>query len=220
MRINPTVILVFLYSLSSFKVAGYDCRVEISWTTEAELDNQGFILERSFYEEKDFIQIASYESVEALIGAGNSSVKRTYHFTDTSVFNGLTYWYRLIDVSVNGVRTVHQPLSASPTYPIDTIDPPPVKTEETKLESFKLYQNSPNPFNPSTVISYQLPEINYVELNIYNALGQKMVTLISEKQNAGQHRVTWDAIGFTNGIYYYHLKAGEFEEVRRMVLVK
>lgn len=86
--------------------------------------------------------------------------------------------------------------------------------------SFSLKQNYPNPFNPSTVISYQLPVISDVEVSIFNLLGQKVVTLVSEKQNAGQHRVQWNASGFASGIYYYSLKAGEFQQVRKMVLLK
>jgi hypothetical protein len=89
-----------------------------------------------------------------------------------------------------------------------------------KPETFNLYQNYPNPFNPITMINYQLPITNYVELSIYNHLGQKVVTLIDEQQNAGYHQVQWDASGFASGIYYYRIEAGKFKASQKMLLVK
>jgi hypothetical protein len=88
------------------------------------------------------------------------------------------------------------------------------------LSSFNLYQNYPNPFNPSTMISYQLPMTSEVELSIYNILGQKVQTLVLEKQNAGNLQVEWDASGFSSGIYYYKIEAGEFQDVKKMVLLR
>ena len=86
--------------------------------------------------------------------------------------------------------------------------------------SFMLDQNYPNPFNPSTTITYQVPNPAEVELSIYNLLGQKVATLVSKKQPAGQYQVEWDASGLASGIYYYMIKAGEFRQVKKMVLVR
>ncbi len=88
------------------------------------------------------------------------------------------------------------------------------------LTSFSLKQNYPNPFNPATVISYQLPVISNVEVGIFNLLGQKVVTLVSEKQKAGYHQVEWNASGFASGIYYYQITAGEFQDVKKMILLR
>jgi len=85
---------------------------------------------------------------------------------------------------------------------------------------FHLGQNYPNPFNPTTIINYELPITNYVELSIYNLLGQKVTILLSEKQNAGYHQVVWDASRFSSGVYYYRIEAGEFQDVKKMVLIK
>ena len=96
-----------------------------------------------------------------------------------------------------------------------------VKPEDNILpEKFMLSQNYPNPFNPSTIINYQLPITNHVELSIYNTLGQKIVTLVSENLHAGHYQVEWDATGFSSGVYFYHLRAGELNEVRKMVFLK
>jgi hypothetical protein len=85
---------------------------------------------------------------------------------------------------------------------------------------FDLIQNYPNPFNPSTMINYQLPMANDVELSIYNLLGQKVATLVSDRQAAGYYQVEWDASGYASGIYYYRLVAGEFIEMKKMVLLR
>jgi hypothetical protein len=85
---------------------------------------------------------------------------------------------------------------------------------------YSLEQNYPNPFNPITIINYQLPMINDVELSIYNILGQKVATLVSERKQAGYHQIEWNASGFASGIYYYRIEAGEFHDVKKMVLLK
>jgi hypothetical protein len=90
----------------------------------------------------------------------------------------------------------------------------------TTPASFVLNQNYPNPFNPVTVVSWQLSVGTEVYLSVYNVLGQKVATLVSEKQKAGYHQVEWDASGFASGVYFYILKAGEFRDVKKMVLIK
>jgi endonuclease/exonuclease/phosphatase family metal-dependent hydrolase len=85
---------------------------------------------------------------------------------------------------------------------------------------FRLYQSYPNPFNPSTIINYELPITNDVELSVYNALGQKVITLVAERQAAGSYQVEWDASEMASGTYYYRIRAGEFVDVRKMVLIR
>ena len=86
--------------------------------------------------------------------------------------------------------------------------------------NFILEQNRPNPFNPTTVIGYQLSALNNVQLSIYNLLGQRVVTLVNERQPAGIYTVEWNATGFASGVYYYSFEVGEFRSVRKMVLVR
>jgi len=86
---------------------------------------------------------------------------------------------------------------------------------------FILEQNYPNPFNPMTAISYSLFEISNVELSIYNLLGQKVATLVSARQPAGNYTVEWDASGMTSGLYLYKLTVGQnVSQTRKMVLVR
>jgi subtilisin family serine protease len=87
-------------------------------------------------------------------------------------------------------------------------------------EHFSLSQNYPNPFNNSTMINYQLPMTCEVYLSIYNILGQKVATLVAEKQQVGSYKVAWDASKVASGVYLYRLKAGSFTEVRKMAIMK
>ena len=86
---------------------------------------------------------------------------------------------------------------------------------------FALYQNYPNPFNPKTIINYELAITNDVELTIYNLIGQKVATLVSERQSAGIYQVEWDASGFASGIYFYRLQTdGGFFQTRKLMFIK
>ena len=91
--------------------------------------------------------------------------------------------------------------------------------------TFELQQNYPNPFNPSTVISYQLPQNELVNLEIYNALGEKVRTLVNETQDTGKYDVIWDGKNnfgnqLSSGIYLYRLTAGNYVKVMKMVLLR
>ncbi len=92
--------------------------------------------------------------------------------------------------------------------------------EEQIVQAFELLQNYPNPFNPRTIISWKLAVGSKVDLSIYNVLGQKVATLISEKQPAGSYKVEWDASGLTSGIYFYRLTAGDLSWTRKMIYLR
>lgn len=84
---------------------------------------------------------------------------------------------------------------------------------------YKLEQNYPNPFNPTTVINYQLPVSNYVKLVVYDLLGQEVLTLVNEKQAAGNHKVVFDGSNISSGVYFYKLTAGnDFTETKKIIL--
>jgi hypothetical protein len=87
-------------------------------------------------------------------------------------------------------------------------------------QEFSLWQNYPNPFNPSTHIRYQLAKQGQVQLTVYNMLGQKVATLVNQKQVPGQYAVTFDASGLASGVYIYRLKAGSFEQTKKMLLIR
>lgn len=87
-------------------------------------------------------------------------------------------------------------------------------------KKFSLFQNYPNPFNPTTNITFAVPHTSNVELTIYNTLGQKVATLISQKMSAGTHTVEFDATRLASGMYLYRLKAGNYVSVKKMMLIK
>ncbi len=85
---------------------------------------------------------------------------------------------------------------------------------------FALFENYPNPFNSSTVIHYQLPIRSLVIVKVFNVLGQEVETLISETNSAGRYELKWDASDVPSGVYYYRLKTGEFEQTKKMMLLR
>ncbi|MDZ7262201.1 MAG: T9SS type A sorting domain-containing protein, partial [candidate division KSB1 bacterium] len=92
-------------------------------------------------------------------------------------------------------------------------------------QNYALNQNHPNPFNPETVIDYQLPRTSEVELSIFNLQGQRVATLVREYRTAGYHKITWngtDQAGqpVASGVYLYQLKAGSFVAMKKMLLLR
>jgi len=87
-------------------------------------------------------------------------------------------------------------------------------------KTFLLTQNYPNPFNRVTVIKYALPKHSYVKLGIFNVSGQNVVTLVDEEQPPGHRIVRWNASLLTTGIYFYRLQAGDFTDMKKMILLR
>ena len=97
-------------------------------------------------------------------------------------------------------------------------------------DKFYLYQNSPNPFNPSTTISFSIPATGFTSLKVYNVLGNEVATLVNEEMPAGNYTVTFSAKGgsasggnaysLSSGTYFYKLQAGSFIETKKMILLK
>jgi len=98
--------------------------------------------------------------------------------------------------------------------PISADDDPSLPTE------FGLYQNYPNPFNARTIIKFDLPTSSKVTINVYDLLGRKMETLSDSQYDAGYHDIAWDASSFPSGIYFYVMKADDYVQTRKMLLLK
>ncbi|MDP6455978.1 MAG: T9SS type A sorting domain-containing protein, partial [Candidatus Marinimicrobia bacterium] len=108
-----------------------------------------------------------------------------------------------------------------------TIDGSQLNINESELipESFALHANYPNPFNPTTTISYDLPEQAQVTLGIYDLLGKQIKTLVNQSQDAGNRTAVWDGTDdlgrqVSAGVYLYQIEAGDFTQTRKMVLLK
>lgn len=192
--------------LSSFTATAGDGQVTLHWTTQSEIDNVGFIVERSPEEEGQYVVLSSYRNNPDLQGQGNSVIAKEYCFIDSHIESGISYYYKLADVDMNGFKTYHGPIS---------ITPPNLPKE------FKLHQNYPNPFNPSTTIEFDLPYASEVTLKILNILGEEVEIIVSEELNAGSYSYQWSRpAGMASGVYLYRLQAGDFVETRKMVLFK
>lgn len=100
-----------------------------------------------------------------------------------------------------------------------------VSEDDQQPTQFSLSQNYPNPFNPSTTINYSIPNernenIRSVQLKIYDILGREVATLVNKHQSPGNYQVEWHAANNPSGVYFYQLKAGNYSEVKKMLLLK
>ncbi len=95
-----------------------------------------------------------------------------------------------------------------------------IETDLALLHDFSLSQNYPNPFNPITKIIYQIPELSFVAINIYDVLGKEVATLVNEEKPLGNYEVEFNGTGLPSGIYFYRLQAGKFVEAKKMILIK
>ncbi|MCZ7615276.1 MAG: T9SS type A sorting domain-containing protein [Ignavibacteriaceae bacterium] len=98
-----------------------------------------------------------------------------------------------------------------------------VSVEELDSEipvDYKLEQNFPNPFNPTTTIQFSIPELSFVKIEVFNTLGEKVTTLVSEELFAGNYKYEWIAENLPSGIYFYKMKADSYEQTKKLVLLK
>ncbi len=145
--------------------------------------------------------------------AGNGAIYFAYCTIDpnTSVEQGLadSYTYRTNRVWVGEGFNY-------PDSDLVSID----DGRQVLARDFVLEQNYPNPFNPTTAITYQLPANSKVQLTVYNMLGQKIQTLVNEKQNAGIHKVQFSGANLASGVYFYRLNANGKTQIKKMILMK
>ena len=203
-------------SLLTFQAFPLNQKVQLNWSTASETNNLGFEIWRALRPEGEFRKIADYDSDPGLLGGGNSNVQLDYQYIDEALQNGVTYFYQLSDVSMDGQRTFHQVVSATPG-------------EETP-RVFSLSQNYPNPFNPETTIEYTIGgETNGgpvpVSLQIYNNLGQQVRMLEAGRKHTGSYRVVWNGRDdrghpLPSGVFFCVLKVRQAERVVKMLLLR
>jgi len=95
-----------------------------------------------------------------------------------------------------------------------------IEDEDIKVKTHKLEQNYPNPFNPSTTIKYSVPENGFVNLSVYNLLGERVAELVNETLEVGEYRTDFDAADLSSGIYIAKISAGSFSQTIKMSLMK
>ncbi len=200
--------------LASFEAASGDQRVELKWSTASELENAGFVIERADEGSDFFTEIASYKTNSALRGRISSNSLTEYSYTDVNLINGRGYRYRLSDVSIAGLRSELAVLEARPMV---------------RITDFRLHPNFPNPFNPSTKITFDVPVSAgnaQVEINVYNSLGQLVTALYRGTLNPGSHQFEWNGTNRfgeqqSSGVYIVRASVGNrFVQTIKMLLVK
>ncbi len=226
-RETPTVYRVLAYAkngdsglpveLSQFHVQQREGNAVIRWVTESEVNNLGFNIFRAVMEDSTTPSSNRYRKINTRLirGQGSSSHRKDYEYRD-KLPSATFVWYRLQDVSYGGQRTMHQAVRITPNT-------------EHAPHAFHLSQNYPNPFgsgnrigqNAQTTIRYQLSRSDYVQLIVFNVLGQQVKTLVAQQQEAGSYAVVFKGGRLAEGIYYYQLKtASASSEIRKMILIK
>ncbi len=187
--------------LNSFEVISKGGNVELNWFTATEVNNKGFEIERK----ADNV----WKTIGFISGKGTTTNPSKYYFIDdlrNTSFNG-NVAYRLKQVDYNGTYKYSDEVS--------------VQVNSNPAE-YSLMQNYPNPFNPSTVIKYSVKENTQVILKVFDILGREVSTLLDEEKPAGTYTINFDAAkaGLSSGTYFYTIKAGNFVQTKKMLLLK
>lgn len=183
--------------LTSFTASSVDKDVNLQWSTATETNNSGFSIERKNKNEN------SWNSVTFVNGRGTTTEITNYTYTDKNVPAGI-YNYRLKQIDFDG------------SYEYSNI----IEVEVSLPKTYSLGNCYPNPFNPSTIISYEVPKQSNVLLKVYDILGNEVATLVNEEKSAGSYQIIFDASALSNGVYFYRLQAGNFVETKKMILMK
>lgn len=181
--------------LISFTASVNNAEIKISWTTATELNNSGFEIQRK-NENSIWIPIGFIE------GNGTTTKQNSYYFTDQNPVVG-TNKYRLKQVDFDGSFEYSNEVEA-----------------DFMLQEYVLQQNYPNPFNPETKINFNIPKEEFINVTIYNSLGEKVATLLNGVMNAGSHSIIFDANGFASGLYILKMTSGSYSNTIKMNLMK
>ena len=198
--------------LLSFTASSIKNTVTLNWITATETNNSGFEVQR--LKDSKIEKIKNWKSIGFINGHGTTTESKSYSFTDKDLTEG-KYRYRLKQIDFDGSFEYSNVISVELDLP-------------TK---FTLEQNYPNPFNPSTKISWQSPVGSWQTLKVFDVLGREVATLVNEFRSAGSYEVEFNPEssiknlpagrqGTASGIYFYQLKAGDYIETKKMLLIK
>lgn len=203
--------------LSTFSIYSSAKGVKLVWTTDSEIENQGFVILRKSAD-KDWAELASFTKHPALEGQGSTTEATDYYFIDTQVKEGLSYSYQLIDVDYQGKKIYHKDHIETITYVN-----PGMNTKPNALKVVKLY---PNPFNPTVTLTYDLAEKNDLDVSVYNLAGEQVWHYARGGHPAGQnYTLTWNGNDMQNtpvpsGIYLVNIQAGAQIKSEKVTLLR
>jgi len=118
--------------------------------------------------------------------------------------------------AANNLKSYADSIFRSLAIPATNVD----NSEKGIPQEFALMQNYPNPFNPSTTIEYQITEYGLVSIKIFDVLGKEVRTLVNEEKSIGTYEINWNAENLPSGVYFYQLKAGNYVETKKMILMR
>ena len=95
-----------------------------------------------------------------------------------------------------------------------------IQNSSVSPENYNLYQNFPNPFNPSTSIKFDIPKKSFVRVSVYDAIGREVAALVNNDLSPGEYSVDWNAAAFPSGVYFYRINTGQYTEIKKMMLIK
>ncbi len=176
--------------------------VELKWSTATETNNHGFYIERNRISN---VSGKEWETLGFVEGNGTTTRNHNYSYQDKSVnvADAGKIYYRIKQVDYNGSYRYSNEVQLS-FSPVE----------------FSLSQNFPNPFNPATTIKYQLPVKSMITLKVFSSLGEEIKVLIKGEKAAGKHELQFQADDLPSGVYFYQLRAGNFVETKKMILLK
>jgi len=203
--------------ISIFTIKKYDNQVILNWQTATEINNSKFEIERLVNSNtkgsisQPFTTSNNWIKIGEVAGYGNSNSQKTYIYTDSKTTYG-EYSYRLKQIDNDGKFIYSNTLTI-------------VVNDNLSNNEFELCRNYPNPFNPSTVINYVIPEEGSngcftVLLKVYDVLGREVETLVNQKQEAGNYSVRFNASKLSSGMYIAKLNVGGFTRIIKMNLLK
>jgi len=185
--------------------------VQLHWVTQSETDVMGYVIFRS-----DVNDLASAYRASPMINATNTTTQTSYNFTDSEVTPG-NWYYWLQNLDMDGSSNYFGPISVTVT---DGDNETPDIPQITSLNN--IY---PNPFNPSTTISYGLAKAEKVNIQIYNVKGQLVHNLVSETKTPASYTANWDGrdgMGrmVATGVYVIRMQAANYQKIRKVTLMK
>jgi len=200
--------------LSKFYAEVVPSGILLHWETAAEINNAGFYLYRAIGEMPSFQKMASL-----IPGAGTSNEVHAYSYLDTNVQEGKLYTYKLSDIEEDtGLETFHPAIAViAGKGMLDNQDMP---------DQFSLHDNYPNPFNPTTTVSFDLPEAANLHLAIYDATGKLVRSFAGgEMWSGGSYSVIWNGKAdnekdVSSGTYFCKMVTEKYSETKAMVLLK
>ncbi len=193
----------------SFEAFLTDKGVELKWRTAQEINVAGYELQRRSEREPEWRTIASFADHDRLTAKGTTE-ESEYRFLDPSAPDGRVD-YRVRAVCLDGSVEPWHETGIILTAVADYSNAP---------RTFVVRPAFPNPFNPSTTISFDLPQSELVEISVYDVLGRAVAALLHDVLAAGRHQTVWNAEDAPGGIYFIRISAGEFKDLKRVVLLK